>query len=77
MTTQAQTAMRRWLNNAQPAEARTVARRAGTSVAHMRHIAAGRRAPSADLAQRLARATGGALDQRILCDACHRCPLAK
>jgi hypothetical protein len=52
-----QTTMRDWLKKALPMEARQVAKIAGTSVPHLRHIAAGRRQMSADLAQRLAHAS--------------------
>lgn len=78
-----QTTMRDWLKEARPSEARQVAEIAGTSVPHLRHIAAGRRHMSADLAQRLAHASRELLivklylDQRELCKACSVCPLAK
>lgn len=68
------TAMRRWLHAVTPDEARAVAKAAGTSVPHLRHIAAGRRGVSADLAQRLAHAAPE-LYQRELCAACAHCPL--
>ena len=67
------TAMRQWLRKVTPDEARAVAKAAKTSVPHLRHIAAGRRNVSADLAQRLAHAGGP--DQRSLCVACAKCPL--
>jgi hypothetical protein len=75
------TAMRRWLHAVTPDEARAVAKAAGTSVPHLRHIAAGRRGVSADLAQRLAHVTAPSfavphLDPRTLCVACSKCPLA-
>lgn len=71
-----------WLKSATPQQARDLAKIADTSVAHMRHIAAGRRDMSADLAQRLAHASKDLrikalyLDQRHLCAACARCTLA-
>lgn len=68
------TVMRKWPRAVDPDEARRVAKAAGTSVPHLRHIAAGRRNVSADLAQRLAHAAPE-LDQRELCVACGRCPL--
>ena len=71
------TAIRTWLERATPEEARQLAKRADTSVPHLRHIAAGRRNVSADLAQRLAHASQGELKQRELCEACRRCPIAE
>jgi len=77
------TTMRNWLQAATPNEARDLAKMAETSVAHLRHIAAGRRAVSADLAQRLAHSSKAIgmlhlyLDQRSLCAACAKCELAK
>lgn len=76
-----QTAMRDWLHTATPDQAREVAKIADTSVPHLRHIAAGRRQMSAELAQRLAHASRELhvlalrLDQRELCRACAACPL--
>jgi transcriptional regulator with XRE-family HTH domain len=70
----AKTVMRKWLRAVDPAEAKKVAKKAGTSVPHLRHIAAGRRNVSADLAQRLAHAAPE-LYQRELCAACAHCPL--
>jgi transcriptional regulator with XRE-family HTH domain len=67
-----------WLAAATPEQARDLAKRAKTSVPHLRHIAHGRRGVSAELAQRLAHASSRAelpLDQTDLCDACHKCPL--
>jgi len=78
------TTMRNWLQAATPNQARELAKAADTSVAHLRHIAAGRRAVSADLAQRLAHASLSIgdyqdliLDQRELCVACGNCPFAQ
>lgn len=76
------TTMRDWLHMATPDDAREVAKLADTSVPHLRHIAAGRRNMSAELAQKLAHASRELhvlalrLDQRELCKACARCPLA-
>lgn len=70
-----QQAVKQWLKDVAPEVARIAAIKAGTSVPHLRHVAAGRRNLSADLAQRLAHATG--MDQRDLCEACGRCELAK
>lgn len=64
-----------------PAEARKLATAAGTSVPHLRHVAAGRRNMSADLAQKLATASEKLknpkllLNQVDLCKACAHCPL--
>jgi plasmid maintenance system antidote protein VapI len=66
--------MKKWLRAVDPTEARRVAKKAGTSVPHLRHIAAGRRNVSADLAQRLVHAAPE-LNQRELCVACAKCPL--
>lgn len=77
-------AIRSWLANTTPDQAKAMAKAAGTSVPHLRHIAAGRRQMSADLAQRIAHAaetlyieTGKTpvLKQVDLCAACRRCPL--
>lgn len=74
--------MQVWLKEATPTQARQVATFAETSVPHLRHIAAGRRDMSAALAQKLAHASKELhiralyLDQRDLCKACSRCPLA-
>jgi len=76
------TTIKEWLHFATPDQARAVAKEAGTSVAHLRHVAHGRRRMSADLAQRLAAASmilhksALRLSQRDLCAACQRCPLA-
>lgn len=75
------TLVRKWLQNATTQEARAMAEAAKTSVAHLRHIAAGRRGVSADLAQRLAHASGrighNPLLQQALCVACSVCPLVR
>ena len=76
------TAMREWLHTATPDQARIVAKVAETSVPHLRHIAAGRRNMSADLAQKLVHASKELhvrnlyMDQQELCVACARCPIA-
>jgi transcriptional regulator with XRE-family HTH domain len=72
--------VRRWLISASPAQARQLASAAKTSVPHLRHIAAGRRNVSADLAQRIAHASVRFplplhLLQTELCVACAKCPL--
>ncbi len=73
--------MREWLEKATPEDRKELAANAGTSVAHLGHIAAGRRNISAELAQRLAQASqvfGSRtlqLMQRDLCHACSVCPL--
>lgn len=70
------TAVRDWLHLATPDQARQVAKAAGTSVPHLRHIAAGRRAPSCEMSYNLAEASrvlhvrGLYLDQQELCAAC-------
>lgn len=72
--------LRAWLKTVSTLEARAVAKAAGTSVPHLRHVAAGRRKVSAALAQRLAHVRVAhvlPLVQTELCDACSRCPLIK
>jgi hypothetical protein len=74
-------AIAKWLRFATPDQARTLAKAANTSVPHLRHIAAGRRGVSAELAQQLANASKTLkikallLDQRLLCAACGACPI--
>ena len=68
-------AMRTWLRKATAEEKRELAKSAKTSVVHLHHIASGRRGVSAELAQRLAHASKGELEQRELCLACSKCPL--
>jgi plasmid maintenance system antidote protein VapI len=74
-------AIAKWLRLATPNDARALAKAADTSVPHLRHIAAGRRSVSAELAQRLAHASETLkvkalrLDQRLLCKACGICPI--
>ena len=76
------TVIRKWLRSATPDQARELAKVADTSVAYLRHVAAGRRGMTADMAQRLAHASKQLhtralyLDQQTLCDACAACPIA-
>ena len=76
------TVIRKWLRTATPDQARELAKAAGTSVAHLRHVGAGRRGMTADMAQRLAHGSRQLhtrslyLDQRSLCEACAKCPIA-
>ena len=84
MMSKANITMRAWLKNAHPEHAKTLAYAAGTSVPHLRHVAAGRRQMSAELAQKLAKASRTAdlpkeleLDQKALCKACSHCPIAR
>jgi hypothetical protein len=73
--------IRSWLNRTTPQQHESLARHAETSVPHLRHIGAGRRQMSADLAQRLATASRKLSDlslelhQQDLCHACKTCPL--
>lgn len=75
------TTIRKWLKTADPDTAKRLAKLAKTSVPHLRHIAAGRRGMSAELAQRIAHASRklNAADLELLqvdlCAACMRCPL--
>jgi transcriptional regulator with XRE-family HTH domain len=50
-------ALKTWLSAAAPEQIKQLARESKTSVAQLRHIAHGRRAASADLAQRIAHAS--------------------
>lgn len=71
----------KWLTAADPAQRKLLAKLAQTSLAHLQHVAKGRRQVSADLAQRIAHASqrifqiDGALLQTELCEACRKCPL--
>lgn len=65
----------RFLKRVTPSQARAVAKKAKTSVAHLRHVAAGRRGMTADMAQRLSHASDGELQQQSLCEVCAKCPL--
>jgi pyrroline-5-carboxylate reductase len=73
--------MRQWLDKATPAQKKIVAVAAGTSVAHLQHIAGGRRKVEAGLAQSIAAASkllhkkALLIDARTLCEACGTCPL--
>jgi plasmid maintenance system antidote protein VapI len=72
--------VRDWLAAATPEEAKALARRAKTSVPHLRHVAKGRRGMTAEFAQRLAHASAALkptlwLLQTDLCTACAMCPL--
>lgn len=74
--------IRKWLRTATPDQARELAKAADTSVAHLRHIAAGRRGMTAEMAQRLVHGSKSLhtrslyLDQQELCEACAACPIA-
>lgn len=76
------TVIRNWLRTATPDQARELANASGTSVAHLRHVAAGRRGMTAEMAQRLAHGSKQLhtrslyLDQQALCEACAACPIA-
>lgn len=73
----------KWLKTATPEQARELAKAADTSVAHLRHVAKGRRGITSEMAQRLAHASKTLrtralyLDQQELCAACAACPIAK
>ena len=76
------TVIRKWLRVATPDQARELAKIADTSVAYLRHVGAGRRGMTADIAQRLAHASRQLhtralyLDQQALCESCANCPIA-
>lgn len=72
------TIVKQFLKSISPEDARAVAKLADTSVPHLRHIAAGRRNMSCELAWSLAEASSAhfgarskfSLDQTELCAAC-------
>jgi hypothetical protein len=76
-------ALQRFFFVSTPDQARKLAKGAGTSVPHLRHVADGRRNMSAEFAQKLAKASEQfipinpklVLLQQELCKACHVCPL--
>ena len=76
-------AIYKWLQRATPEQKKAFAKAAKTSIAHLRHIATGRRGASAELAQLLAAASKTLhhrslyLDQRDICKACGVCPLVE
>lgn len=76
-------AIQRWRKIATPAQKQALAKAAGTSDNQIKHLAAGRRGASADMAQRLAAASRTLghralyLDQRDICAACGVCPLVE
>jgi hypothetical protein len=76
-------ALYRWMKRATPAQKKALAKAADTSVGQLKHLAAGRRGASAQLAQVLAAASRTLhvralyLDQRDICEACGQCPLVE
>jgi hypothetical protein len=74
-------AMRVWLDTATTEQAQALAKAAGTSVPHLRHLGAGRRHAEAALAQRIAIASHTlkvralVIDPRALCTTCAKCPI--
>jgi len=76
-------AIYKWLRKATPEQKKAFVKAADTSMAHLLHIASGRRGITADMAQRLAAASKTLhtrklyLEQRDLCKACGVCPLLK
>ena len=76
-------AIYKWLKLATPAQKKALAKAAKTSVGQLKHLSAGRRGASAELAQRLAAASRTLhirtlyLDQREVCEACGQCPLVE
>lgn len=77
------TVIRKWLRIATPDQARELAKQSNTSVAYLRHVAAGRRGMTSEMAQRLAhgskhlRTRSLYLDQQALCEVCGNCPLVR
>jgi hypothetical protein len=75
------TAMRQWLDQTTMDQKRILAKAAKTSVLHLRHIGAGRRNVSAELAQRLSVGSRALKDKTLLlsqtdlCRECAACPL--
>jgi hypothetical protein len=80
---QSKNAIRQWLDRATPLQKKALAKAAKTSVGQLKHLSAGRRSASADLAQRLAAASRTLghralyLDPRDVCEACGTCPLTE
>lgn len=76
-------AVHTWMRRATPVQKEALAKAAKTSLGQLKHLSAGRRGASAELAQRLAagsRTLGHRalyLDQRELCGACGTCPLVE
>ena len=69
--------LRKWLQSTDPAQQKRLTRRARTSVGHLKQLATGNRAASADLAGRIETASEGAIPRTSLCAACGKCPYAK
>lgn len=73
----------KWRKIATPAQKKALAKAAKTSDNQIKHLSAGRRGASADMAQRLAAASRTLghrklyLDQREICEACGVCPLVE
>lgn len=79
--TKQQKALQKLLRAYDAAGLRLLAKRAGTSVATIRHIAAGRRRMTAEMAARLERASvgvptlgNGYMDRSDICKTCANCP---
>jgi hypothetical protein len=71
--------IRAWLAQASSDQRKTLAKQANTSLMMLTHLAKGRVAIGADLAQRLAHAEVEGMDRldvRDLCAVCRQCPLA-
>jgi signal recognition particle GTPase len=74
-------ALQKFFTVSTPSQARRLARGAGTSVPHLRHVANGHRTMSAEFAQKLAKASEAFKDEKLLllqqdlCRACKVCPL--
>lgn len=75
--------IRSWMSQATPEQKKQLAKAARTSVMHLWHIAKGRRRIMPELAQRIAHGSTQVdgdmpvLDQRMLCEICAHCPIAK
>lgn len=58
-------------------ELRDLAKRAGTSLKYVQHLASGRRQASATMAGAIEKASGGEVGRETLCAACRSCPYLK
>lgn len=59
------------------ADLQALAKRAGTSLKYVQHLAAGRRKASAAMAGAIEKASDGEVGRETLCTACKSCPHLK
>lgn len=63
----------RWLAKATPEQIRQLTKRAKTSVKYLQHLTAGRRTAKAEMAVRIAAASGEEITQGSVCADCRSC----